>query len=147
LTGAPLAVLQPLRFHPSSHLVIEFSRSCESVTIATRLPAGSARRPSMAAVYSMRLLVVAGSPPERSIGSPPPGGTTIAAQPPGPGLPLHAPSVQTSASPGRASTGVSAIGALRRRGRRAGGIRRERLARGAGAARGPAPVTVRSRLR
>ena len=106
MTGSPPAVFQPLRFQPWIHLVIESSISCESVTMQARLPAGSERRPSSAAVYSMRLLVVCGSPPESSTGSSL-RGTTIAAQPPGPGLPLQAPSVQTSASPLRASTGFS----------------------------------------
>ena len=69
-----------------------------------RLPGGSAFKPSSAAVYSIRLLVVCRSPPESSTGSAPPGGTTIAAQPPGPGLPRHAPSVHTSASPSRDSS-------------------------------------------
>ena len=75
----------------------------------TRLPAGSERRPSRAAVYSIRLFVVCGSQPDSSV-LPPSGATTIAAHPPGPGLPLHAPSVQTTASPGSASTGVSVRG-------------------------------------
>ena len=85
---------------------MESSISLESVTMQTRLLGGSDRRPSSAAVYSMRLLVVCGSPPDSST-VPPPGATTIAAQPPGPGLPLHAPSVHTSDSPSRASTGIS----------------------------------------
>jgi hypothetical protein len=55
----------------------------------------------------MRLLVVCGSPPDSSTVSS--GDTTIAAQPPGPGLPLHAPSVHTMTSPSRASTGVSRL--------------------------------------
>ena len=62
----------------------------------TRLPAGSERRPSSAAVYSMRLFVVCASPPESSTGVAASAPTTIAAQPPGPGLPRQAPSVQTS---------------------------------------------------
>ena len=106
LTGLPAAVFQPLRFQPGSHVVIEFSISCESVTMHALAASGSERRPSSAAVSSMRLFVVSGSPPESSTGSPPSGGMTIAAQPPGPGLPLQAPSVHTSASPGRCSTGV-----------------------------------------
>ena len=110
MTGSPPAVFQPRRFQPWIHFVIESSISRESVTMQTRLRCGSARRPSSAAVYSIRLLVVCGSPPDSSSALPP-GPTTIAAQPPGPGLPLHAPSVHTSASPSRASTGISfAIG-------------------------------------
>jgi len=116
LTGLPAAVFQPLRFQPGSHAVIELSISCESVTMQALAPAGSERRPSSAAVSSMRLFVVCGSPPDNSTGAPPSGGTTIAAQPPGPGLPLQAPSVHTSASPGRDSTGLSLRGAMGRRG-------------------------------
>ncbi len=122
LTGSPPAVFQPLRFQPWIHLVIESSISRESVTMQTRLPAGSARRPSSAAVYSIRLLVVCGAWPESSKFSWP-AATTIAAQPPGPGLVRQAPSVQTRTSPSRASTGVSGAWA-RRRVRVAGGIGR-----------------------
>src|SRR3954452_6425052 len=121
LTGAPAAVFQPFFFQPWIHLVMESRRSVESVTMQTVAPAASDRSPSRAAVYSMRLLVVWPSPPDSSTGSAPSGPTTIAAQPPGPGLPLQAPSVHTSASPGRAWTGTSgARGALGRR-RRYGG--------------------------
>ena len=111
LTGVPAAVFQPLRFQPGSHFVIELSISCESVTTTTFEPSGSERRPSSAAVSSIRLLVVSFSPPESSIGSAPSAGMTIAAQPPGPGLPLQAPSVQMTASPGSTSTGESLRGA------------------------------------
>ena len=45
----------------------------------------------MTAVSSIRLLVVAGSPPKSSRSCPP--HSSSAPQPPGPGLPLHAPSV------------------------------------------------------
>src|SRR6185436_6189661 len=61
LTGSPPAVRHPRRFQPWIHFVIESSRSRESVTTQTRLPAGRERRPSSAAVYSMRLFVVCGS--------------------------------------------------------------------------------------
>src|SRR3954469_5905321 len=117
LTGAPAAVFQPFFFQPWIHFVIESSSSVESVTMQTVAPAASERRPSSAAVYSMRLLVVCVSPPDSSTGSAPPGPTTIAAQPPGPGLPLQAPSVHTRDSPGRCSTGVSAGAGRRWRGR------------------------------
>jgi hypothetical protein len=50
----------------------------------------------MAAISSMRLLVVAGSPPDNSRSRLP--RRRIAPQPPGPGLPLHAPSVKISTS-------------------------------------------------
>ena len=85
LTGSPPAVFQPLRFQPAIHFVIESSISRESVTMHTRLPAGSERRPSSAAVYSIRLFVVCGAPPDSSSCSPS-GHATIAAQPPGPGI-------------------------------------------------------------
>ena len=49
------------------------------------------RRASMTAVSSMRLLVVCASPPESSRSCAP--YLSTAPQPPGPGLPLHAPSV------------------------------------------------------
>ena len=129
LTGWPAAVFQPFFFQPWTHLVMESSSSVESVTMQTVEPGASERRPSSAAVYSMRLLVVCPSPPDSSTGSAPSAPTTIAAQPPGPGLPLQAPSVHTSASPGRASTGVSgargALGRRRRYGGAEGGIGRE----------------------
>src|SRR6266851_8985399 len=57
----------------------------------------------MAAISSMRLLVVGASPPASSFSTPRKRST--APQPPGPGLPLHAPSVKISTS------GVDAIGA------------------------------------
>ncbi len=59
--------------------------SLESVTMQTRVPDESDRSPSSAAVYSIRLFVVSGWPPDSSIGAAPSGGTTMAAQPPGPG--------------------------------------------------------------
>ena len=58
MTGLPAAVFQPLRFQPGSQIVIELSISCESVTTTTFEPSGSERRPSSAAVSSIRLLVV-----------------------------------------------------------------------------------------
>ena len=60
MTGSPPAVFQPRRFQPAIHFVIESSIRRESVTMQARLPAGSARRPSIAAVNSMRLFVVSG---------------------------------------------------------------------------------------
>src|SRR3954468_8591122 len=56
-----------------------------------RFVAWSAR---MATSISMRLLVVRGSPPDSSFSRAP--ARTIAPQPPGPGLPLQAPSVKIS---------------------------------------------------
>ncbi len=95
-----------MRFQPAIHFVIESSISRESVTMQARVPGGSERRPSSAAVYSIRLFVVCASLPERSSVTPS-GQTTIAAQPPGPGLPEQAPSVHTRTSPSRGASGCS----------------------------------------
>src|SRR4051794_14292006 len=123
LTGWADAVFQPFFFPPWIHLVIESSSRVEAGTMHAVEPGASERRPSSAAVYSMRLLVVWPSPPDSSTVPAPSAPTTIAAHPPGPGLPLQAPSVQTSASPGRASTGTSgARGALERRRRYGGAV-------------------------
>src|SRR6185437_7567411 len=65
--------------------------SVYSLTAQRRL---SAPRPPMAAINSMRLLVVADSAPETSLRCLP--ATSSAAQPPGPGLPRQAPSVYIS---------------------------------------------------
>src|ERR1700722_13680613 len=67
-----------------------------------REPDGSARRASKAAGISMTLFVVWARPPLCSSTTPSSQQRT-AAHPPGPGLPWHAPSVQTSTSPGAAS--------------------------------------------
>src|SRR5437879_5272292 len=56
----------------------------------------SASNARMAASISIRLLVVSGSPPDSSFSRAP--ARTIAPQPPGPGLPLQAPSVKISTS-------------------------------------------------
>src|SRR5882757_11480495 len=56
----------------------------------------SVSSPMMAAISSMRLLVVAGSPPDSSRSRLP--RRRIAPQPPGPGFPLQAPSVKISTS-------------------------------------------------
>jgi hypothetical protein len=63
--------------------------SVNNVTVQGRFSACRAR---IAAIISMRLLVVSGSPPENSFSCGPE--RTIAPQPPGPGLPLQAPSVK-----------------------------------------------------
>src|SRR3954447_23423638 len=102
LTGSPAAVFQPRRFQPWIHFVIESIISVESVTMQIWLEAGSQRSPSSAAVYSMRLLVVCGSPPASSTGCGRAGATTIAAPPPGPRVP----------PPGAAGPGVAAAGAV-----------------------------------
>src|SRR5437868_14061004 len=62
-----------------------------SVTLQGRF---SASRPLIAASNSIRLLVVSGSPPDSSRSLSPMRSNTP--QPPGPGLPRHAPSVKIS---------------------------------------------------
>src|SRR6202789_1565232 len=68
-----------------------YFESVYSLTAQRRL---SAPKPPIAAMSSMRLLVVAGSAPETSLRCSP--ATSNAAQPPGPGLPRQAPSVNIS---------------------------------------------------
>src|SRR6476619_1902388 len=67
-----------------------------SVCSRTRHGRLSASRPLIAAISSIRLLVVSGSPPDSSRSLPPVRRSTP--QPPGPGLPRHAPSVNISIS-------------------------------------------------
>src|SRR5947209_11964099 len=67
-----------------------------SVWSPTRHGRFSAASPLIAATSSMRLLVVSGSPPDSSRSLSPMRKST--AQPPGPGLPRHAPSVNSSTS-------------------------------------------------
>src|SRR3954463_16071020 len=67
--------------------------SVKRVTLHGRVSASSAR---MAASISILLLVVSGSPPEISFSRAP--ARITAPQPPGPGLPLQAPSVKISTS-------------------------------------------------
>ena len=63
---------------------------CESVYRRTWLGRVSAESASITAVSSMRLLVVEDSPPKSSRSLP--SHSRMAPQPPGPGLPLQAPS-------------------------------------------------------
>src|SRR3954462_13322660 len=69
-----------------------------SVWSLTRHGRFSASSPFIAATSSMRLLVVSGSPPASSRSLSPMRSSTP--QPPGPGLPRHAPSVNISTSGG-----------------------------------------------
>src|SRR3954447_17848465 len=69
-----------------------------SVCSPTRHGRFSASSPLMAAISSMRLLVVSGSPPASSLSLSPMRSSTP--QPPGPGLPRQAPSVNSSTSGG-----------------------------------------------
>src|SRR5215217_6166298 len=72
-----------------------------SVWRRTRHGRFSASRPRIAASSSIRLLVVSASPPESSRSFSPMRRSTP--QPPGPGLPRHAPSVNISTSGGSVS--------------------------------------------
>ena len=65
-----------------------------SVTTRTEHGRLSALSPSMTAFSSMRLLVVWGSPPDNFFSWPVDVWRSIVPQPPGPGFPLHAPSVK-----------------------------------------------------
>src|SRR5438270_12848601 len=65
-----------------------------SVCSRTRHGRFSASSPLIAAISSIRLLVVSGSPPDNSRSLSPMRSNTP--QPPGPGLPRHAPSVNIS---------------------------------------------------
>src|SRR6218665_6842 len=93
-TGCLAAVRQPLAFQPWIHSVMPlrtYSLSRYSVTAQGRGRADSA---SITAVNSMRLLVVPSAPPNNAFSVGPERSSTP--QPPGPGLPLQAPSVYIS---------------------------------------------------
>src|SRR5579883_2360501 len=93
-TGSPAALRQFRRSQPSCQRVTPLRTYSLSVWRITRQGRFSASRALVAAVSSIRLLVVAGSPPESSRSTP--RKRRIAAQPPGPGLGLQPPSVQIS---------------------------------------------------
>src|SRR5215217_3192326 len=93
-TGSFAALRQLLRTQPLIQRLMPFrtySLSVCNTTVQGRFSASSAL---IAAVSSIRLLVVAGSPPESSRSTSP--YFRIAAQPPGPGFGLQPPSVQIS---------------------------------------------------
>src|SRR4051812_13424741 len=81
-----------------------------SVWRTTRQGRFSASSARIAASISMRLLVVRDSPPDSSFSCGPE--RMIAPQPPGPGLPLQAPSVKISTSVNVGSGGLEAVGEL-----------------------------------
>ena len=90
-TNTPFLLVIQRRFQSTIQAVMPFCTYCESVCSRTRqgrLRVSSAR---MTAVNSIRLLVVPASPPCNSFMWGPQRST--APQPPGPGFPLHAPSV------------------------------------------------------
>ena len=91
LVGRAPTVLPPSRIHP----VIPRRHSPYRCDLhpAGRLEASS---PRIAAISSIRLLVVSASPPEISLSLR--AGRSRAAQPPGPGIAGHAPSVNISTS-------------------------------------------------
>lgn len=91
LTGSRPAVFHPLRFHPAIHDVIPLLTYVLSVYSRTSQGRVSASSAWMAAISSMRLFVVAGSPPFSSRWCPP--YCSRHPHPPGPGLPRQAPSV------------------------------------------------------
>ena len=91
MTGLRALVSQPFCCQPAIHLVMPLSTyvlSVHSSTVAGRRSVSSA---SMAAISSIRLFVVCASPPCSSFVTPFQRSTTP--HPPGPGFPLHAPSV------------------------------------------------------
>ena len=91
LTGFLFAVFQPRFFQFCIHSVMPCMTYFESVCSSTWLDRLSALSASIAAVSSMRLLVVSGSPPCSVLRCLP--AISKAPQPPGPGFPLQAPSV------------------------------------------------------
>gem|GEM_PF-14014 len=93
LTGFFEAVRQFLAFHCPSHCSRPVSTYFESEYRSTRLGLFSVESPSMTADSSMRLLVVAASPPEHSFSDPLTPWRRMYAHPPGPGFPEQAPSV------------------------------------------------------
>ena len=89
------ALRQPLLCHDAAQpLIIPSATYLESVTRRTLHFSLRAESPIIAAVSSIRLLVVFFSPPESSFSCAPKRRTTP--QPPGPGLPEQAPSVKIS---------------------------------------------------
>ena len=97
MAGLLSLFFQPFFCQPYTHpLVTASTRYLLSLVRMTRQGCFRALKPSMAASSSMRLLVVIGSPPESSFSIPLYRKT--APQPPGPGLPEQAPSVNSCTS-------------------------------------------------
>src|SRR6202043_505569 len=93
-----------LRFHELIHDMMPLRRYWLSVGRSTRHGRLSASSAEIAAISSMRLLVVWASPPLSSLTWSP--DSRIAPQPPGPGLPEQAPSVWMT------TLGISAMSVL-----------------------------------
>src|SRR6266568_6234203 len=93
-TGSFLLFIHPFLIQPGSHSLIPLTRYWESVVMTTRQGRLRVESPSMAAVSSIRLLVVSGALPARSFSFP--CQRRMHPQPPGPGLPLQAPSQKIS---------------------------------------------------
>ncbi len=86
----PVVVRQPLSFQPRIHSVTDFTTYWLSHRISIAAPSGKCSSARIAAVSSMRLLVLCVSPPHSSIG--PSGAWITTPQPPGPGLGSQPPS-------------------------------------------------------
>jgi hypothetical protein len=94
LTGCLSLVRQPFARQRAIHSSTPRLTYCESVVSATAHGRLSASSPAIAAMSSMRLFVVIASPPLSSRSRSP--SRSSAPQPPGPGLPRQAPSVNSS---------------------------------------------------
>src|ERR1700728_4411747 len=93
-TGFLSAVRQPFCFHLLMYDMMPLRKYWLSVCRSTRHGFFSASSAEIAAISSMRLLVVLSSPPLSSFSRSP--NVRMAPQPPGPGLPEQAPSVCTT---------------------------------------------------
>ena len=92
MTGCLAAVSHPLVFHLGSHCMIPFRTYVESVYMSTTDGRVRLSNAAIGAISSIRLFVVTvGSAPYNSRSCDP--YLSTAPHPPGPGFPLHAPSV------------------------------------------------------
>lgn len=88
---SPVVERQPRAFQPRIHSVTDLTTYWLSHRISIAAPAGKCSRPLIAAVSSIRLLVVVpGSPPHSSIV--PSGAAMTTPHPPGPGFGSQPPS-------------------------------------------------------
>src|SRR5260370_8162636 len=93
-TDLRLAAIQPFAFQPATHCVMPLTTYCESVMTLTIDFLLRARSPWIAAVSSIRLLVVSACDPVRTRSASP--HRNMQHHPPGPGLPFPDPSPVTS---------------------------------------------------